>query len=205
MANDINIDVSQAIRDLEKQFEHLKGARGTSYSKLNQGIARALNRTIAMAQTQANKSVRSTYKVKAKDIRKTMVISKAKQNNLTSTIKVSARPLPIYAFGARQTKKGVSINITGKRKLIKSAFIATMKSGHTGVYGRGRYVGTEFQYRTKRVNKRGPDTPIEEFYTASPFSMVTNAAVSRAVADKINQNFTNRLAHELSRMSGATV
>jgi len=47
------------------------------------------------------------------------------------------RRIALTAFPHRQTAKGVSVEVNrGKRTLIKGAFLATMKSGHRGVYVR---------------------------------------------------------------------
>jgi hypothetical protein len=52
-------------------------------------------------------------------------------------LQASAAPMPLFAFGARQTKRGVSVEVNrGKRTIIPGTFIATMKSGHTGVFYR---------------------------------------------------------------------
>lgn len=195
MANEIDIDVSQAVSDLRRQFSNL------STYKTNLAIARALNHTIAKGKTAARKEVRGQYKVKIGEINRSLKVVKATAATQTAYIKVSARPLRIIAFGARQTKKGVTVNVMGKRKLIKSAFIANMKSGHRGVFVRGRYQGTELTYRTKRINKKGPDLPIEEVNTASVFSMITNKTVQNKVAETLNTSFAARLLHEMQRLA----
>jgi hypothetical protein len=84
------------------------------------------------------------------------------------------KPLPLIAFGARQTRAGVSVEVTkGKRSIINAAFIATMQSGHKGVFMRrgpkriaskGRYAGKMRQ-------------PIYELFTATISSaLAKNAA-----------------------------
>lgn len=194
MAKDIEINVQDAIWKLRREFANLRG------SQFNLAIARAINHTIAKAKTAASKDIRTQYKVKARDLSGKLALSKATRVSQTGMIRVSAKPLPVMAFSARQNKKGVSVNITGKRKLIRSAFIATMKSGHKGVYVRGAYKGSELTYRTKRINKKGPDLPIEEVHTASPYSMMIHEKVQESTAEKINSSFPARLLHELGRL-----
>jgi hypothetical protein len=49
----------------------------------------------------------------------------------------SGKEIPLAKYPARQTKRGVSVLVNkGKRKLVRGAFLATMKSGHTGVFRR---------------------------------------------------------------------
>ena len=210
MAKDIDITVSDAIWKLKREFNHFTNGQ------VSLAVARALNHTIAKAKTAAGRDVRSVYKVKLKNINKALKVVKATRSTQTAMIKVSVRPLPIYAFGARQNKKGVSVNVMGQRKTIRSAFIASGRrggsgtgqgvadlgtSGHKGVFVRGRYSGTSLTYRTKRINKKGPDTPIEEVMTSSVFGMMVNKNVSKAVADKIESSFSVRLLHEFKRIA----
>lgn len=84
-----------------------------------------------------------------------------------------AKPIPLIAFGARQTRTGVSVEVTkGKRSIIRHAFIATMASGHKGVFMRegpkrrmaqGRYAGKMRQ-------------PIDERFSATVASALGQAA-----------------------------
>lgn len=209
MAKDIEINVQDAIRQLRREFANLRG------SQFNLAIARAINHTIAKAKTAAGRDVRTIYKVKVSTVKKSLVLSKATRVNQTGYIKVYASPLPAIAFGARQNKRGVSINVMGKRKTIRSAFIAQGRrggagtsagvaalgtSGHKGVFVRGAYKGTDLTYRTKRLRKKGPDLPIEEVMTTSVFGMMVNQEVQQATADKINRSFPARLLHELQRL-----
>lgn len=58
-------------------------------------------------------------------------------DDLEWRITPSGETTPVSAFpGARQTKRGASVAINRQRKVIKGAFVATMKSGHTGVFKR---------------------------------------------------------------------
>ena len=51
------------------------------------------------------------------------------------SIITSVKRIPLFDFGARQTKRGVSYNLGG-RKTLAGAFIATMPTGHEGVFMR---------------------------------------------------------------------
>lgn len=209
MAKDIDINVSSAIYKLRREFSSL------TQGQANLAIARALNHTIAKARTASGKEIRGTYKIKLSNVNKALKVAKASRTKQTASISVSIKPLPAYAFGARQNKRGVSINVMGQRKTIRSAFIAQGRrggagtnegvatlgtSGHKGVFVRGKYKGTDLTYRTKRIVKKGPDLPIEEVYTSSVFGMITNNKVKAKVAEVIEQSFATRLWHEMNRM-----
>ena len=205
MANDIEINVQDAIRKLRNEFADMTGAN------FRVAVARAINHSIAKARTTSTKAIRGRYKVRSSDIKGKMRVNKSTRSNLTATIALSLRPMPAYAFGARKTKKGVSVNITGRRKVIRGAFIAQMASGHKGIWGRGQYDGKDFAWRKQAAKQadRKPskktgkpsDLPIEEIVTASPFSMITHKAVADQVATQLNNDFPARLLHELRRMS----
>lgn len=192
---DIDVDIRPAIREAKKQFANLTG------SQFNQGLARALNEVIDKSRTSAAKQMKSVYNVNSKDLKKQMKSYKATRSTLTASIRVSQRPMPLAAFSPRQTKKGVSVNILGKRKLIKGAFMAQMISGHKGVFARGRYVNREFVFRKTRVIKTGPDLPIDELVTVSPFSMLMNHKVTSTVAKKMESDFQPALIKQLNRVS----
>ncbi len=75
-----------------------------------------------------------------------------------------AKPLPLIAFGARQTTSGVSVEVTkGKRATVAHAFLATMASGHKGVFMRRgpKRIATKGGHMGKRRQ------PIFEAFTAS--------------------------------------
>lgn len=191
---DIDIDVKKAIREVRSGFKHL------SQSQVNKATARAINEVISKAHVFAAKTMRAKYRVRGKDIKKTMRPYKATQRRLTATIGVVTRPMPLMAFSPRKTKHGVSVNIAGKRSIIRSAFIATMKSNHKGVFARGRYRDQKFTFRTKRLVKTGPDLPIDELVTVSPYSMLANAAVSNAVAKKMESDFVPALLRQMKKV-----
>lgn len=98
--------------------------------------ARAINRTLATVNTQAVRGIAEDLGVAQKHVRPSLRIYRANTNSLRGSLQGTGRRIPLYDFAARQTKKGVSYRMQGQRKTIASAFIATMRSGHTGVFAR---------------------------------------------------------------------
>lgn len=83
----------------------------------------------------AGREVRAAgYNFAASAIRKSFTHRPAHPNKLTTELYPSGRAVPLIAFNARQTKKGVRVRIRGASKLYAHSFIATMKSGHRGVF-----------------------------------------------------------------------
>lgn len=193
----IRIETKEAVGKMRKEFSHLSGR------EFNKGVSRALNRTIMKVRTEASRSIRKNYKLPAKEVKKHTKLKRSRPNYLVAEIVYGGRPIPLKHFKPRQTAKGVSVNITGTRKTIRSAFIATMPSGHIGVYARGKYGGSRgFVFRKNRVRTHGHDLPITELMTTSVPIMAANNDVVKQVTQTANDMFPKRLEHELGRLSG---
>ena len=64
---------------------------------------------------------------------------KARRSDETYTINIKSRYKNVIEFGARQTKKGVSAKVWGKRRVYKHAFIGSGKnSGKHLVFGKSK-------------------------------------------------------------------
>lgn len=120
----------------------LKGITALRGRNIERAMVKALRKAGATAlrdmRAEAAKLVRTRKAMKAGTVRKALKMVNAKGSNidrLSWTLLVSGKPVPLSAYPVRQTKKGVSAQINkGARKLIKGAFIATMASGHKGVF-----------------------------------------------------------------------
>ena len=101
---------------------------------------RAINRTVDMAATDLKRRVSTQITAKKGEIAKGISKKKATYANLTGSLGAKTFRPGLLAFpGTRQTKHGVSYRIsrTAGRKRIERGFIATMPSGHRGVFVRG--------------------------------------------------------------------
>ncbi len=115
------------------------------------------------------------------------VSPKANSGTLYGGIRINDSPLPLVAFRPKQ--KGPSIQVAihkGKTMVVKNAFLATMASGHIGVFSRGRYAkGVGFMPgREKTLSGK---TRITELRTASVFTM----GLSRSVAADVQEFMGN--------------
>lgn len=200
---EFDIDIRDAITTVQREFSHLSG------QQLRQATARAINHTAAKAKTEAARVISKRYPhLSAKTAKDTIDIRKAYAGNLTGFVISSGRVLPVRGFKGRQINDGVSVNIAGQRKVIKGAFIRKMKSGHIGVFMRGKYSGREFIRRTTRNKAQistKNDLPIQELYTLSiprAFGLKTTTDAIEAVVNDERYGLAARLRHELSRMAG---
>lgn len=96
-------------------------------------------------------------------------------------------------------KKGVSIEITkGDRTVLPFAFMIR-GDGPKPVFARGEYKGGfGFVQRHTRVNKTGPDTPIQKIFTASVSGMANNKDVKRRTMIDLTPEYEKRLLHEIN-------
>ena len=184
---------------LDIQWKGLEELEAALDPKLvRKAMVRALNRVALKAFTAIKKYLREKYTLKAKDISKQVKVSKARQNSPVAFIIATGTNFPLIAFQAKQTKRGVTVKIkkSSGRKLVKGrpgykgkTFIATMGSGHKGVFQktgevrkmeRGRYIG----------KKRGV---IAELYSINvPKVIGTKAAlnlINKVVADNLDKEF----------------
>jgi len=103
--------------------------------KINKAVSRSLNRVAKFVFTEGSRKIRQHYNIKARDIKKALIvdkrevgkvsIKKASMHNPKAVIEIYGNPIPFKYFGARQTKKGVTVKIKkgGRRTLIPHAFL----------------------------------------------------------------------------------
>lgn len=130
----IRLEVSSNAYAFSRELE--LAARG----KLTIAMARAVNYAIDGAQIEAKRKIRETYNVSLSGLKKAFRLRKATPNKLLAVLEASGRPFNVIGFGARQVKSGVSVDIKGQRKIIRHAFIQTIKgaldTGFRGVFVR---------------------------------------------------------------------
>jgi hypothetical protein len=157
--------------------------RGLSNALRERTLARAAKKAGSTAlrdmRSEANRRIRTRKKLKLKVIRQAMTLERPKKakriDDLEWKVKLDGKPVPLSAYSHRQTKKGVSAAINvGKRSFVPSAFVATMRSGHKGVFVR-----------------RGPERlPIEELYGSRPVDALLHQGEARGVAERGRASFT---------------
>jgi hypothetical protein len=94
---------------------------------------------IRSMRAEASRRIRAQWNIKASRVNKTLsIIFPQVGGEMVWKLRSSYGPTPLADFGARQTSKGVSVMIYkgGGRQVIPGSFLATMKSGHVGVFTR---------------------------------------------------------------------
>jgi hypothetical protein len=190
----IQVDIRHNIKSAAAQLA------GLSKGMADTAIVRALNKTAQQGKTETVRAIKERYKIGTRVMSKSISIQRAGRNVLQARIRVEGRPLPMMAFNPRRTPRGVSVSISGRRFVVPHAFIATMKSGHQGVFARGGYKvtvqGTGENFGAFSFGKQR--FPIGELFTFSLPQGFNNKAVQKRVQKRINEQFPKVLAQEIN-------
>jgi len=179
--------VSIAWKDA-REFEWLARAP----KAVAKALAKAGRDAIRSAKTAGGRAVREKKRISVKHANRAIVLSFPRSKEISALVwrmDVSGAPVPVVAFPYRQTRAGVSVAINvGKRTLIRSAFEATMLSGHTGVF-------------LRRTKKR---LPIKELFTTRVSDVFNDTGVLQSVAakglDAFDRTFQRVLPLELEKL-----
>lgn len=133
MAADFGLKLD--LRETRQAFRKLK-------TNAPKAVMRALNRTMENVQTVAVRSVAADLGLRQADIREALEIQRATPANLRVRLIARGARIPLIAFGARGPEpsrgkgSGVTYRLPGGRGRVPTGFIATMRSGHRGVFKR---------------------------------------------------------------------
>lgn len=186
---------------------------GLSADVVPKVISRTINDGLAGVKTDASTEIRAIITPTKKAVDGTFKITKATVANLTGVFQSTGRPLSLIEFSARQTKKGVSVQVkkANPRKVIAGTFIAKTKSGQKGVFARdwagfGSYyqpnprrkiayakLPEKFRYPLSfRMGPRIPD------YFGDKGPVMTN--VLKKADDRLHKNLLKEINYELSKL-----
>lgn len=150
------------------------GAAGIEPRAFKRAMLRALRKAGATAlrdmRSEANKRIRSRKRIAPKYVSRAISVHKSGGTDIDAlewALKVSGDPVPLIAYPHRQTARGTTVEVNrGKRTLLPHAFVATMASGHEGVFER-----------------RGPERlPIDELLGSRPVDALLHQGEAQGVA-----------------------
>ena len=110
---------------------------------VQKAMVTALNKVGAEVVTQAKRELKDATGLKAGVVAKKIKKDKARRGDETYSIHIKSRYLNVIEFGARQTKRGVSAKVWGKRKIYRGAFI-----------GSGRNSGKQLVFKQAKDNPK---------------------------------------------------
>jgi hypothetical protein len=179
------IDINNALAKLDMSRNGVRPA-----------VARALNKTGTTGRAQASRSIQAAgYNMKAGDIKAAITLPRrASSGNLNLELRARGKPIPLIQFAARATKSGVSVNVKNGRRLLSHAFIATMPSGHRGVFQR---VGRMHKRVVRDGRRLSTGLPIKELFGPSIKAAFASEPVKTDVINTMRERFPIVLVQEL--------
>lgn len=172
---------------------------GQGLELLQGGIKRATLRALRKAGTialremkkEGKAEVRSRKKLKVSRINRALSTSKKLGNTFESLewrLEIAPQKTPLIDYPNAQTKDGIRVTINaGKRVSLRGAFVATMKSGHRGIF----------------VRDGKSRLPIHELYSTRVFDVFKNPevipAVTREAMSELTKSFALRLPIEMAK------
>lgn len=163
-------------------------------------VARALDRTMVTVRKEASQKIKKLIRLPAAKIKSSLKIKKAYGptrllDDQTAYLLASTEGISLSYFSPSQARPGVRVNITGKRQLIRHAFLATMKNGQPLVF---RRVRTEKpMVASRRVGKNRSELPIRKQATQGINRLIPD--IAPGLAKTAMAVFYPRFNHELAR------
>lgn len=180
----VNLRVTIDHSALDRALSQLHGR------DFQRAAVQAVNQTARQGMTSVSRAIAKESGAKVGRVKRSMWFQPARPERLTAEISVSGRPIPLAEFRAKQTRRGVTANAWGRRKLYKGTFLATMPSGHTGVW--------------KRKNETR--LPIEELFGPSFPQIFGEGRVrdefERTVGERLQVNLARQVDRRIRLASG---
>jgi hypothetical protein len=174
---------------------------GAMPARVTRAEVRALNRAIGSARTAMTRAIAQDTGLKSGDVRKRLNVYEATPNRPEARLAASLKKVPLIDFGARASGHGVISRLRGGRGRIPNAFIATMKSGHRGIFvrfGKSR--------SRKGLPSPSPGLPIIELMGPSIGHIFAKyrPAVGKQAQESFEKNFLHELAFAQSKAQGSS-
>lgn len=200
--------------DMAKVKKMLAGIPGAA----DRVCMRAINDGLAGMKTDASTEIRAEINLTKSVVDATFKTVKASVTSLSGVFTSTGKPVPLIEYGARQTTKGVSVQVKrgNPRSVIPGTFIAVVRSkqqmdqgieGHKGVFWRVwherqrkpfnrnfPYGKLPKKYRLPIVQRYGPRVP--DILSNEPVM----AAVLKKADDRMHVNIERQINYELSKL-----
>ena len=153
-------------------------------------IAKALTATAKTGKTKAARQIGRSYGLRSTAVREHLIAFRARREDLRANIVAFGGPLKLAkaAKGVRQTKRGVRANAWGERELYKGTFIATMASGHRGVFKRATRGGL-------RVGR----LPVRELFGPGVSDALADPEIHTPLREELTADAAKKVGREIDR------
>lgn len=122
------------------QSRSIKGAFRKVRGAMLKAEQMAMNKTVTATRGKVADYIRKVYNIKKKDLTKISRVKKMGRKEHSVKILFDEKPIALSKFGGKwrgRKSSGATASIKkGQRKTYAGTFMATMKSGHVGIYKR---------------------------------------------------------------------
>ena len=150
--------------------------------QLDRIVALALVDTAKSAQSKAASLIAKRTGLKVGTVKPRIFYDHVAPGDYEVAVRSSRKAIPLIEFPTRQVATGVSTRAWGKQQIIQHAFIATMKSGHTGVFRR---------HTKSRL-------PIEELWGPTIYGTFKTKEVQAVISDTMKARLQTSLARRMA-------
>jgi hypothetical protein len=173
----VNIEIKA---DLEQAKAMLAGMSSKRFSR---AMNTAVNDTGRQTLTFAARSVAKEAGLTAGATRRQFGLRRSTPATLTATVRATGFAIRLIEFKARQTRRGVTANAWGQRKLYPKSFIATMRSGHRQVF----------------VRKGRARLPIKALWGPSVPGVMAQDAIHSAIESHAAERLQTNIGRQIDR------
>ncbi|MBW2342508.1 MAG: phage tail protein [Deltaproteobacteria bacterium] len=173
----------------------------------------AVNKTLTGVRTDATNEVSKVITPTKTRIRASISVKKMTTADDSAYVRCKGKQMPLIHFKARQTKKGVTVQVLkkGSRSLIKHAFIDDMRSGHKGVFVRTEWGGVRQPLRKSQdsyawygVLPHKYRLPIKQLFSFAVPDVLGHPPTIKAVLDlagpRLKKEMDRALNYEISKL-----
>ena len=119
-------------------------------------LARSLNRAATAGKTAMTRAIVQDTGIASKYVGRQIILFKANWIQQVTALEITGARLPLIAFKAKQTKKGVSYNLGRGRTMLKGGFIRNVKARRSYEIAAGEaFIGPSMMHTGVFVRK-GP-------------------------------------------------
>jgi hypothetical protein len=173
-------------------------------------VSRAINKTLTTTRAKAVDEIALDLNLTKTSIRNSFTFSRASYSAPRGHVLSISRPVPLIQFrGTRALARGgvsVQVKNSGPRTVLRHAFIATMLSGHKGIFERQEWTNKPWvKGRAYAALPKQWRLPIDELYSLRITDEygkpeVLNKVLS-AAGEAYQKNIDHELSYELSRLN----
>lgn len=165
----------------------------------------AINRTLQHGRTLIKKEIMAELNVTQKAVMRNITVRKGSPSSPGGSIKVSRTPIKLGEYHHKKVAEGVSVKVRKSKgaEVIKHAFIATMPSGHTGVFK--RFPDAKAKKVMTAKGWRWHGLKIKELYGPTVVGVLAGKpGVAQKIQKDLEADFGKNLNSQVSRLLAET-